>query len=634
MLEAGPHKTMIEEVTRLLHTDQLQDAANCWLDFVGVQKIKDDNPKQCYTALTNLLCWSLDNDAQEEAAQLLWSKNLFDPTPRCSQLVWDLYDRTPFGLLMGAGSMSKSYTMGVRLLLEWLRDPNWTTVRLLGPSKEHLEANLFSHLVSLHRGSKIPLPGQVGEMFIGMSRRDYVSSISGLVIPKGSSNAKSGKLQGTKRKPRPHSHPEFGPLSRLLIFLDEIENIPQSIWGDIDNLMSNLDSEESKGLRIFGAYNPTNRDSEVGKRAEPMAGWDYFDLDKDEAWTSKRGWEVVRLDALKSENVIEGKTIYPGLQTLAGVKAIERGSGGVESAGYYSMVRAAYPPRGTQMTVIPAGLTVGIKAVPIWYKKPRAVGSCDLALEGGAKAIFTKGWWGLATGVQYPLNPGRPVNNTKMFMDDHGNVRPRYVLYIEKQFALPRGKTQAMAKSVQSTCYSHAIRPGWLCVDRTGHGQGVADLLAGDWSPEVIAVNYSEATTGLKIMQEDRDTSKEMFDRINSELWFATKSFFEFGYLYFDPELDTTDLIPQLTTRLYRVVAGKSKVESKRDYIGRGNLSPDEADSLTLLVHTVRKASGVVPSMTGRAEDSSTDDENDPNMWPGGHQGQIIDATMYQESLE
>jgi len=39
-------------------------------------------------------------------------------------------------------------------------------------------------------------------------------------------------------------------------------------------------------------------------------------------------------------------------------------------------------------------------------------------------------------------------------------------------------------------------------------------------------------------------------------------------------------------------------VESKSDYKSRGFPSPDEADALTLMVHAVRRASGVVFSFS------------------------------------
>src|SRR5438477_286885 len=82
-----------------------------------------------------------------------------------------------------------------------LSDPENTAVKVLGPSEDHLEANLFSHLVDLHRCASLPMPGEVGELFIGMDRRNQTASIKGTVIPIGKVK-KAGRLQGTKRKAR------------------------------------------------------------------------------------------------------------------------------------------------------------------------------------------------------------------------------------------------------------------------------------------------------------------------------------------------------------------------------------------------------------------------------------------------
>src|ERR1019366_1724696 len=144
-----------------------------------------------------------------------------------------------------------------------------------------------------------------------------MSSIRGVIIPKGNTK-KAGRLQGGHRRPRLTPHPVFGPLSRLFIFLDEIENIPAGVWQDIDNVLSEIETG-GHGFKIFGAYNPTNATDEVGKRAEPPFG--YADLDEDAhfRWKSARGWDVLRLDGERCENVIQGKIIYPGLQTREGL---------------------------------------------------------------------------------------------------------------------------------------------------------------------------------------------------------------------------------------------------------------------------------------------------------------------------
>jgi hypothetical protein len=518
---------------------------------------------------------------------------------------------------MGAASCSKSYGIGVRLFLEWIRDPEWTTVQVIGPSEDHLERNLFSHLVRLHKTATLPMPGEVGDLFIGLDRRNQISSIAGLVIPKGNTK-KAGRLQGGKRNPRINPHPIFGSLGRVFIFIDEIENVPGGLWNDIDNVLS-LVEEGGKvgGFKIFGAYNPTNQNDEVSKRAEPVTGWENFDINSHYRWKSKRDWDVLRLDGERSENVIHKRVIFQGLQHVAGLERIARNAGGRETAGYYSMGRGAYPPTGISLSIIPPGMIPKIRGEYIWYDTPVAVGSCDLALDGGDAAPFTLGKWGRATGVKYPPSIDHPNGHTVMFKDRFHRVTPRWGLQVEQQVTLPKGETVAMKDSVITLAKRFGIRPQFLCLDQTGHTRGTVDLVKHEWSSSVHGVNYSQGPSEEKLMQEDTQTCKESYDRMCAELWFAFRSFAEFGYLLLHPAMDLTLLAPQLTQRQSKQSGKQTKVEAKREFMARtGQSSPNEADSLTLIVHAVRKGSGFVPSMKPSDSDSrDTNSEDDDDSW-------------------
>lgn len=606
------------DVARLVHAERMREAAQLVADGCDMRvRIADDNPKNYLPPLQIYLHYLLNNGGMSQAAQLLWTPTQFNPKPQYTKDVWQLFDEASTGLIMGAASCSKSFGMGVRMFLEWIRDPEYTTVRLIGPSEDHLEANLFSHLVSLHTDASIPMPGNVGELFIGRSRRNALGSIKGLIIPVGQKK-KAGRLQGTKRKPRPHPHPQFGNLSRLLIFVDEAENVPGGVWSDIDNVIANLDDSAPDALKIFMAYNPTNPFDPVGVRAEPIQGWAGFDIDKDYRWKSKRGWNVLRLDGEKSENVLAGVTVFEGLQTRAGLSRIASNAGGVNSPGYLTMGRGAYPKQSLAMNVISAGKLPKARGEFIWYDKPKACGGVDLALEGGAVAVFTVGKFGLATGIKFPPCLKHLNGHTEMFRVGNGPVTPRFGIQADQQIPLPKGDTVAMKDAVIDMAQKAGIRPEFLCVDRTGNGAGVHDLIKNEWSTAVIGVNYSQSPTASRIMTEDEKTCEDEFDRIDSELWFALNAFMEFSVLLLNPSMDMTKLNPQLTQRLYNTPGGRRKVESKKEFKSRGYESPDEADSLNLFVHSVRVGAQLIPSMLDNGEDSTGEDDWDGNYYEGG----------------
>lgn len=620
--------TPTAEIASLIHAGNPKDAALIVIDtFQLGTKLRDDNPQKYNPILLNYLHVMLEKGRPEEAASMLWNESQFTFKPQYTRDVWNLFETSSMGLIMGAGSCSKSFGMGVRLFLEWIRDPLWTSIKVLGPSQDHLESNLFSHLVSLHSSAALPMPGTVGELFIGADRRNQLGSIKGVVIPIGQVK-KAGRLQGTKRKPRSGpAHPVFGALSRLFIFVDEGENVPGGLWSDIDNVLSNASEQGvSKGFKIFLAYNPTNREAEIGKRAEPKFGWEMFDPEKHFRWVSTRGWDVLRLDGERSENVTQDKVVFAGLQTRSGLERIALNSGGRNSSGYCSMGRGMYPPTGVELSIIPPGALAKWRGEFIWLDTPKPVAAADLALEGNASAKWTLGKWGLATGIKYPPSLEYPTGRTFMFKDRNNQVVPRWGLQAETQITLPRGDTRKMTDSIIDVNKRAGVRPEFFACDRTGNGAGVSDMIKTEWSGAIHDVNYSQSPTKLKIMVEDSKPCDEEYDRLNSELWYAMARFGEFGYLLLSPSLDIANLTPQLTNRKSKNAGAKKKVEAKRDYMSRGYESPDDADSLSLFVHAARLGSGVTLSMQGSS------DINPEGEWDGWEDERAMRGGAYISS--
>lgn len=621
----SPHKKLLTEVSGLLHAERLFEAANAFLKWAGIPEAVETK-KKANEVLLQYLHWLLNDGHADEAARLLWSPTMFTPEPDCTQRIWRAFDQENFILLQGSASSSKSFSMGVRLMLEWVRDPENTTVQVLGPSEQHLESNLFSHLVTLHRQSALPLPGLIRKLFIGLDTKQKKGSIRGVVVPLGRTGA--GRIQGTKRVPRKKPHPRFGTLSRMFIFLDEMCNIPRGIWKDIDNILSNEMGDG--GLKVIGAYNPTNQQDEVGQRAEPTFGWANFDLDKHFEWKSTRGWYVVRLDALYSENVQSGIVKYPGLQTKAGYDAIIKNAGGVDSPGYYSMCRGCFPPTGVSMAIIPGGMLNKLKAEFVWLDDPIDCAGVDLALQGTDSAIFAKGKFGMASGVRLPPSLEFPAGNIEFFKTDTGRALPRPALQLESLFLFPKGDTITMADAIIKICKQTRVKPEWLCLDRTGNGQGVYDVVRNMWGPGCLGINYSQAATKTKIMSEDSQTPEDLYDRIQTELWFALRAWIEFDAIKCLFSLDTLELYKQVGNRWFRANGRVSKIETKREYESRNNCgSPDHADAVTLLVHVVRVTGGVILGMTPE-NTSSKETENDDDD-AGEHR---VDASNRFQDIE
>lgn len=619
---AEPFKNHLAlEVSTRIHAGRPWEAAQQLADLsqLKVRFNSSTEPEKYEEVLQYYLHDLMAHGEMADAARILWKPEKFSPDPQSVKDLWNLYDTTSQGLVMGASSMGKSYSLGVRFMLEWVRDPVWTSIRVIGPSEDHLEQNLFSHLVDLHKCASLSMPGQVGDLFIGLDRRNQLSSIRGIVVPKGM-NKKAGRLQGAHRRPRDVPHPIFGPLSRWFCFIDEAENVPQGIEHDINNVLSGLDKTSLQGFKVFMAYNPTQLTSWVAKLAEPPFGFENLQEDEHFRWKSQRGWDVLRLDGERSENVVKNEVVYPGLQTREGLEKIAANSGGRNSPGYMTMGRGMYPKMGVEVSVIPPGMLPKWRGEPIWLDDPVPISADDLALEGGDDAVRTLGKGGLATGVIFPPSLEFPNGRKMMFKDRNGNTTAVWVCVAEQQFAFPKGDTPKMKDQVIDLNKKSGTRPEFYACDRTGHGAGVADMVRHEWSAAIHDVNYSEGTSEGRIMLEDSKVCKDQYERMFTELWFALRMWGEFGYFFVSPKMDMSKLAPQLTGRRFRTATGgRTKVESKKDYQSRGFDSPNEADSLTLFVHAARKGSGMVPSMRGDGAEMPGDSMDD---WPhDGYQG-------------
>jgi hypothetical protein len=591
---------MILQVADFVHAQEWLDAADAYYKFAErspkfrrpARPTKDD----AVAVVTQLIHWCLNNNRYWLAARLLWPENLFDPRPRFTRMIWKELTENPALMLMGAASCTKSYSTGVWLMLDWIRDPEYTCIRVLGPSEQHLNDNLFSHLVTLHREASVPLPGVIGDRFIGLSRRQRFGAISGVVVPLG--QTRSGRIQGAKagNRKRRHPHPVFGTLGRLRIFLDESEKIPPGIWKDIENVLSNVRGVET--FKIICAYNPEDKNGPSGIRSEPLKGWDAFNPEEDEVWTSSRGWRVVRLDGEKCENVVEGVEIFPGLQTREGLEMLIANAGGEDSPGYWTMARACFPRTLGDMYLISQELIDSARGSFIFVEKPTPCAGIDTALEGTNAPVLMYGEYGYASGYRTHPTLEKPRGDIVDFRDADGNPVRRLALECTQRFQLPNSDTPTTTRNIIELCTKLGVPPKACCVDRTGIGQGVFDMLKVWWSPEVRGVNYTELPTDdMKILVEDTATPKDLYDRVHTELWFALRKWMMFNLVKFGPLLDLGKIAPQLTLRKYKP-GRKDRVESKGEFKKHANhMSPDDADALTLLVHAVRKLSRETPSM-------------------------------------
>lgn len=515
----------------------------------------------------------LDKDYYQPAAIILWGPDMFTPEPECTQRVWRALRNHTKNLVMGGGSLSKSYSGAVYYGLDFIRDPEWTCIKCLSVTKEHAKRNLFGHLRQLLRNTIVPIPGIVIKAESIQVNENDKQGVHLVTIPQGDEG--KGRLRGFHPEPRGSEHPQFGSLSRIRVIIDEAEEVPEGVWEDIDNILLTR-TEDDSHVEIFCATNPKDRTSKFGQLAEPRDGWASIDIDISHEWESEHGWHVTRLDGARCENVVARKQVFPGLQTHEGFEDLVKK--GTNSPVYFTMARGWFPEASASTVIITEKMFDGAKGIYIFNGPTTSVGSVDLAFEGNDSVQYTHLKTGLALAWQNP--------NGRTFKF----VEPRRVIQVEQQFELDKLDTLAQAKNIMRQAKQLSTSPAWLAVDRTGNGTGTHDCLKGLFGPAVMGIMWSWGATDTKILQDDTEVANELYHDIVTEMAFALRRFIETDTIKFNPGIKWNDLEHQLTTRKYKQVGrGFVRIESKGEYKKKhGGRSPDKFDSLIMGVHVVR----------------------------------------------
>ena len=535
----------------------------------------------------------LNADQFEAAATVLWGEAVYDWRPHSAQETWRClfeYDKL---LIQGAGAMGKTFNAAAWFLLDWMRDPEYTCVKVVSLTEAHAQRNVFAAIKTFYRTALVRPEFEGSEDLVKsiQANDDDKNGIHLVAVPKGDSGM--GTLRGFHPSPRAKYDKKWGRMSRTHVVLDEAEEVPAGVWEGLQNILSAADTEGAKGrIKIFGASNPKDRTSEFGKRCEPTRGWQSVDCEEDFEWESRDGWHILRLDAARCENVVKRKIIFHGFQTFQGYQAYEaRG----KTAEYYTMARGWFPQEGIAMGIITPAMMDNAMGTVRFIGPVVPLAAFDLALEGKDQVVCSHGRFGLSDGWTPRSGAFIPWKS------------PRVVLQLDSQIDFPKKATLEQTKQIMDFCKQMKIAPNWLCVDRTGNGAGISDALCSLFGSEVLGVNYSWAASETHILGEDSQKANELYSGVVTELIFGLAKYLEFEYLKISPSFSNEDLVRQAIARRYKQAGqGLVRVESKGDFVKRTRQnSPDQLDSLSLLVYLLRQREGLVATMTEPKKEKS-----------------------------
>ena len=403
------------------------------------------------------------------AGTLCWGPETFTHEPRFVKLIWNALEHNRMINVLGCASGGKTYSASAWMLLDWALDPEWTLVRVMSTKEKHVKENLFADMQRLHSNSAIKLPGKADTESIAVEKaKKGGQGIFILVIPQG--EAARGSIRGSKVKPRPE-HPLFGRSSRTRLLIDEAQDVPTGAFEEIPNLLSSVEGEEDiEHTKVLMSANPKDEFSRYGQNCIPVQGWETIrTIDSDiETWISTTGWYCVRLNALKSENMVASRVIFPRFFTMTGYRLKLRAYGSdVDHPMMWAEVYGMFPPHGHMTSIIQRHWVDRNYGEWIFEGETVTFAATDVGFEGDQPAMST----------------GR-AGITKSWRDFNGEVHTldeaRYALQVDVTGILPRGDTQDLGDENMVRCKRLNVKAPHFAIDRTGVGQGCHEISAGN----------------------------------------------------------------------------------------------------------------------------------------------------------
>lgn len=581
-----PVKLSLTALRAKIEADGVFEAALLLADSVGDKR--PETLEEANASIEVIFQSLVSQNRYEDAGFLLWGGKLWRPEVSTVRAITKLFVESDSGLITGSGSLGKSFTTAGIFYMDWRRDPAWTSTKVISQTLEHGKKNIFATMKMLHEAACVPLSAEVLTQIIRVNPLDDRFGLMQIAIPKGASG--EGVLKGFHPIPRPTPHPVFGKASRVRALIDEGEHVPPGVWTGADNMLLSKEAGGTGNIKVFSVTNPFDRTTEFARRSEPAKGYARLDPEVDFRWKSGAGWDVLRLDASKFENVVTGKDLFPGFITKSGFDQLIA-SNGIDSVAYWTLGRGMYAPEGTKSSIISPGMLDRGRGTLIWIERPIVVAALDPAFLGGDKAIFSTGLCGLAAGWRDAIAV------------EYKFVYPRRAVQLESQVQIERGDTAALSARTIVLLRAHNVLPGCFAIDASGIGEGVASNIKRDWG-QLIAIISNGVPSEEKIFEEDDKTADEAYSDKGTEIWFAARKFIDASLFMFALALPTTKLFEQMTARTYALVgSGKVKVSKKELDKIRGE-SPDYADSATLLVEAARRAVPVFPKKKDRREEN------------------------------
>lgn len=463
----------------------------------------------------------------------------------------------------GAASTGKSEWAAVFAIVNWLASPSKTMVLVTSTSLKDARRRVWGAIRDYFQAMPGRPPGKLVDS-AGLIRTDF-----GTKQTQSSDRAGIALIAAEKSKDKEAYAKLIGfKNDRVFLIADELPELGESVIGAA---FSNLSANPK--FFMCGLGNPNSYYDAFGILAKPKDGWASINLES-EFWETERG-VCLRLDGAKSPNIIAGKTIYPWLMTESFYEQ-QKETLGENSKAFYRMVRGFWSLTGAADGVYSEADIIKFKADSpvVWIRPPVLLAALDPAFtNGGDRSAL------------YFAKYGESNEGLTTICFDH-------VEFLNEDMtdkATPR--SFQIVKQFRERCEAFGVLPENACFDTTGAGRPFGDIVAREWSPKVVRIDFSGKASESPASVSDATPASERYANRVSEIWFGAKELMRCGQI----RGVTTTLAKELCARLYSTEKSGSmrlRVEAKPDMKMRIGKSPDEADAALMLVALAKERFG------------------------------------------
>lgn len=471
------------------------------------------------------------------------------------------------GFTAGA-NYSKSDMIGKFCLVTWWSDPIGTLVIVCSTTAMDAKAKLWGHIVRDFRSASAQGKAvgklieslniiRLTEKSDGIAASDN-SSITLVAAGNEATEDSLRRLQGRKA------------VRHVVLALDELQDCSQTI---IDQAYWNLSANPR--LSIHASGNAASRFDPHGTFMKPVDGWNKNNRTT-HRWKIRVGtkegvalhFDATRDDAPNMSRFYKGLPQHPFMRKAEEILAAKNILGESnpmwmrQFVGYWSDVENESDFLMTEQDITTHQADV---REHYWQSSPTDFAGIDPSYSrGGDRFIFAHLQWGIST---------------------HGI----WTLFCKESITLqviPRSgetKDDAAVRLCRDLAEKRKILPRNVGTDDSA-ATSFTSILHKNWSPEILPVPFGGAPTDLPVSFHDKRIASESFMDRSTELLAVWKEFVIHGQV----RGMSTQHVKECTSRKYKLVGNKIRLESKKEQKERLGYSPDEMDGYDIALAVAR----------------------------------------------